>query len=299
MGSMRLSLPSVRAATRERGRRVADDILRRLPPRIGGSLLAGTALVGPFVFTARGWLRLLTLQKLGPGARARVAGPDGLVALGVREWGGHPLWVHTDGTDWETAHASLIGRYHRVPTELQDVRTILDLGANIGATVADLAAAYPQARVLGVELDADNVKLARRNIHRWGDRASILHGAVWTSDGEIRYGGERGAWAYRVLPAMDERTTATAIDTVPAFSLTTLLGMLGDGDVDYVKMDVEGTEQFLLEDGEGWAGRVRCLQVEVHLPYDLATCVRQLNRLGFRTVAEPGGIPSVTALRSR
>jgi hypothetical protein len=163
---MQRSLSSVRAAMRERGRRVAADILRRLPPRIGGSLLAATVLVGPFVFTARGWLRLLTLQKLGPGARARVAGPDGLAALGVRDWDGQPLWVHTEGTDWETAHASLIGRYHRLPPEVQDVRTILDLGANIGATVADLAAAHPAARVLGVELDADNVELARRNILR-------------------------------------------------------------------------------------------------------------------------------------
>ncbi len=291
-------LPSLPTTIRERGWQLGTGLLRQLPPRVRGSLLAATVLVGPFVFTARGWLRLLALQKLGAGARARVAGPDGLVALGVREWAGRPLFVRPDGTDWETAHASLIGRYHRVPPELSEVRTILDLGANIGATVADLAAAYPAARVVGVELDADNVGLALRNIDRWRDRASIVHGAVWTTDGEIAYGGDRGEWAYRVLPAMDARTAAGAIDTVPAFSLTTLLDMVAaDGDVDYVKMDVEGTERFLLEDGEGWAGRVRCLQVEVHRPYEVATCAQNLGRLGFRTIVDPDGIPSVTAFR--
>jgi FkbM family methyltransferase len=283
---------AVATSGREHGRRAAAAILQRLPGRLGRSLLVATMLVGPFVFTARGWLRLLALQKLGA-----VAHRDGTVALGVREWGGRPLFVRPAGTDWETAHASLIGRYHRAPPDLGELRTILDLGANIGATVADLAAAHPDARVVGVEPDAANVAIARRNVERWHDRASIVQGAVWTEDGEIAYGGDRGEWAYRVLPAMDERTEAAAIATVPAFSMNTLIDMLAPGgDVDYVKMDVEGAERFLLDSAE-WAGRVRCLQVEVHAPWDVAACRRSLDRLGFDTAADVGGILSVTARR--
>jgi len=268
-------------------------VLRRLPGRLGRSLLVATVLVGPFVFTARGWLRLLALQKLVAPARR-----SGVVALGVRDWDGRPLFVRPAGTDWETAHASLIGRYHRAPAGLAEVRTILDLGANIGATVADLAAAHPGARVLGVEPDGANAAIARRNVEPWSDRASIIQGAVWTEDGEIAYGGDRGEWAYRVLPAMDERTDAAAIATVPALSMTTLIDMLAPGGVvDYVKMDVEGAERFLLDGSADWAGRVRCLQVEVHAPYNVAACRSSLDRLGFDTTAEAAGILSVTALR--
>lgn len=287
------SLRAVRITLRQWGRREASLLLRRLPDRLGRSLLVASALVGPFVFTMRGWLRLLALQKLGAHARR-----TGVVALGVREWDGRPLFVRPTGTDWETAHASLIGRYHRAPEELTGVRTILDLGANIGATVADLAAAHPGARVLGIEPDAANVAVARRNVQPWRDRASIVQGAVWTEDGEIAYGGDRGEWAYRVLPAMDERTDAAAIATVPAFSMTTLIDMLSpDDDVDYVKMDVEGAERFLLDGSADWAGRVRCLQVEVHAPWDVAACRRSLERLGFDTTPDAGGVLSVTALR--
>ena len=178
------------------------------------------------------------------------------------------------------------------------MRTILDLGANIGATVADLADAYPEAEVLGVELDADNVAMAQRNVAGAGPRASILHGAVWTADGEVAYGGDRGAWAYRVVEAMDDRTRAAEMATVPAFSLTTLVDRLAPGGrVDYVKMDVEGAERFLLADGDGWAERVRCLQVEVHLPLDVAGCARMMEALGFQVTADPTGIPSVTGTR--
>jgi FkbM family methyltransferase len=269
-------------------------VLQRLPERLRASLLVQSLLLGPFVFTIRGWLALLTLQRLPSLGAAR----SGLVALGVRDWGGEPFYVRPRGTDWQTAHASLIGRYHRPPAELRDVHTILDLGANIGATVGDLAAAYPAARVLGVEMDAANAAVAERNVRRWADRASILHGAVWSEDGEIAYGGDRGEWAYRVLPAMDERTAAAAIDTVPAFSLTTLIDRLAPGGmVDYVKMDVEGAERFLLDHDDGWAARVRCMEVEVHLPLDVATCTHQLQSIGFRVVRDSAGRPTVMAYR--
>jgi FkbM family methyltransferase len=273
-------------------------MLGLLPARLNRSLLVTTLVLGPVIFTLRSWLRLLALQKLGAGIVRRASGPDGLVALEVRDWERRPLYVRPGTTDWQTAQVSLIARVHRPPAELVGVRTILDLGANIGATVADLAVAYPEARVLGVELDAANVALAKRNVDGWSDRATILHGAVWTEDGEIAYGGDRGEWAYRVLAAMDDRTRAAEVATVPAFSLTTLVDrLMPEGRVDYVKMDVEGAERFLLADGDGWCDRVRCLQVEVHLPLDVPGCVRMLETLGFEVTADPAGIPSVVGFR--
>jgi FkbM family methyltransferase len=279
-------------------RRALAATVRRLPARLRGSLLFTTLVLGPVVFTLRSWLRLLALQKLGPAIIGRVTGSDGLVALGVRDWAGRPLYVRPGTTDWETAQVSLIGQVHRPPPSQSDVRTILDLGANIGATVADLADAYPTAQVLGIELDAANVAVAERNTAGWWPRASILHGAVWTEDGEVAYGGDRGEWAYRVLDAMDDRTRAAELATVPAFSLATLIDRLSPGgSVDYVKMDVEGAERFLLANGDGWSERVRCLQVEVHLPFDVAGCARMMEDLGFQVTTDPTGIPSVTGLR--
>jgi hypothetical protein len=37
--------------------------------------------------------------------------------------------------------------------------------------------------------------------------------------------------------------------------------------------------------------------VEVHAPWDVAACRRSLERLGFDTTPDAGGILSVTALR--
>ncbi len=273
---------------------VTQSLFRLAPKRVRDSLLASSLVFGPAVFDTRSWMRLLQIQKFG----SRRVGREELVALTVRGWGAQTISVRPRGTDWETVHASLIGKYHRPPRSLRPVDTILDLGSNIGATVGDLAHCYPRARILGVELDADNVSLARRNTASWADRVSILHGAAWTTDGEIAYGGDRGEWAYRVTPAMDERTTATVIGRVPAYSLSTLVQRLSPGgSVDYVKMDIEGAKSFILDQGDDWATRVRCINVEVHLPLDVRGCAEKLERLGFRTEASPGNIPCVTGYR--
>jgi FkbM family methyltransferase len=261
------------------------------PERIRRSLLVSSILRAPWVFRLGSWMRFLQIERFG----RRLAWRTDLLPLKVRGWGGEAIYVRPRGTDWETAHASLIGKYHRPPTDFEPVRTILDLGANIGATVADMAVHYPGARILGVELDADNVAVARRNTAPWADRARILHGAAWTIDGEIAYGGDRGEYAYRVQPAMDERSATSIIDSVPAYSLSTLIDRLAPGgSVDYVKMDIEGAESFILDDGDQWAGRVRCIKVEIHLPLDVGGCSAKLQRLGFTTVPDPAGIPSVT-----
>jgi hypothetical protein len=62
--------------------------------------------------------------------------------------------------------------------------------------------------------------------------------------------------------------------------MTNLIRRLG-APVDYVKMDVEGAERALLGQSEGWVGAVRCLKVEVHQPYTVTECVRDLERVGL------------------
>jgi hypothetical protein len=61
----------------------------------------------------------------------------------------------------------------------------------------------------------------------------------------------------------------------------------GGRDVDYVKLDIEGAERDLLTANTGWAARVRCISVEVHSPYRVEECLRDLAALGFRTSTKP------------
>jgi FkbM family methyltransferase len=86
-----------------------------------------------------------------------------------------------------------------------------------------------------VELDAENVGLARRNVAAWANRCEVIHAAVWRTDGVIRYRGlPGGTSSYQV--------TAETDTPVRAVSIATLLHEHG-GPLDYMKVDVEGAER--------------------------------------------------------
>lgn len=48
-----------------------------------------------------------------------------------------------------------------------------------------------------------------------------------------------------------------------------------------MKMDIEGAERHVLTRNTEWAERVGCIKVEVHPPYAIDECRRDLEGLGF------------------
>ena len=69
---------------------------------------------------------------------------------------------------------------------------------------------------------------------------------------------------------------------VEALSLNSLLAEEGrDFRVDYMKMDIEGAESEVLRQHTEWADRVDSIKVDVHPPYSVEDCLRDLRALGF------------------
>ena len=281
-------------------RRLADAVLARLPARAARSLLVRTLLVGPTVLTLRSWLRLLVLLRLSDRAAERLAARHPLIGLRVRAWGGAVAWIRPGSSDREAAVAGLLAGFHLPPPTVRDLGTVLDLGANIGLTVADFAHRHPRARVLGVEMDPANVTVAVRNIAHLGERAAIRQAAVWTTRGELAYGGDQGDWAFRLEAAMDPQRGGELTGRTTALTLPDLLDELAPGGhVDFMKVDVEGTERFLFADPEPWAERVAAMQVEIHRPYTVEQAAADLTGAGFTVTSLPGNPTALWAFRER
>ena len=71
--------------------------------------------------------------------------------------------------------------------------------------------------------------------------------------------------------------------TTTAITLNTLLARTGNPPrIDFVKMDIEGTERSVLREKTEWAQRVQCIKAELHRGYTKAECIADLERLGFR-----------------
>ena len=200
-----------------------------------------------------------------------------------------PLYCRPGTSDVDTFRDTFWGKYHRPPDDLAPIRSILDLGSNVGFTMLDFVRTYPKARILGIELDAGNYEMCSGNIQPYANRCRVLHGAAWYEDGEVTYGGE-AEWAFRVKPDGPAK--------VRAWSISSLIAILG-GSVDFLKMDIEGAEQDVLARCDGWIRSVRCLKTEVHPPYTVEECLRRLGGLGFSCRRDPRHRAAVVALAPR
>jgi FkbM family methyltransferase len=207
---------------------------------------------------------------------------NGEVELRLKPLGGRPVALRPGTSDADVLWDTFFHGYHLPPPEAVErgLRVIWDLGANVGLTMAHMAGLYPDARVFGAELDPDNARLARRNVEAWGERCVVVQCAVWVEDGEVRYHHHDSPSGYNVVP--DDRSEGD--HRARARSLTGLLAEhTPDEPVDYMKMDVEGSEFELLKRNTGWAEAVRAIQVEAHFGYSLEECERDLRSLGFAT----------------
>ena len=202
------------------------------------------------------------------------------VSVRLRPLGGRPVHVRPRTADRYALRATFSDVFHRPPAEVpsDSIEVIWDLGANIGLTMADFAVGYPDAEIVGVELDPENAALCRQNVEGFGGRCRLIEAAVWAEDGEIDYRRDPGMeTGFRVGPVA--RTAANA--RARSVSLNTLLSQTPGGHVDFAKIDIEGAERDVLQRHTEWARAVRSLKVEVHEPYTVGECLQDLRSLGF------------------
>jgi len=265
--------------------RLPAPLRRPLAPAAQALRLAQVAADGASFRTMR--------RQLDTGA----AGVGRAVRVRVRPLGGAPVVLRCGTSDPQVLWDTFVGRYHLPlhPLAAMDAAFIVDLGANIGLTMADFAVRHPGARLVGVELDAANAELCRLNTAPWASRCSVVQAAVWHEDGEVHYSRAPGdEWGFRV-----EREASAGDAAARSISLGTLLEAEGDArPVDYLKMDIEGAEREVLRANTGWASLVRRIGVEIHAPYTVDEGLADLAALGFRPEVDHRHWSSVYGTRS-
>lgn len=199
------------------------------------------------------------------------------VPVHIRSLAGSPIWIRPGTTDSEVCLATFAGRYHRPPRLSFTPHLIWDLGSHIGLTMRDYAHLYPQARIVGVELDSANASLARHNLLPLLDRCELINGAVSSVPGPLQYDLSPGADGFRLARYGEGRADGITLNEL----------LRRTGTPDFVKMDIEGAESAVLSHDTNWARRVRAISVECHAPYSLAECAEALTRLGFSVIKRP------------
>jgi FkbM family methyltransferase len=208
-----------------------------------------------------------------------LSGSSAATPIRIRTLKNNQVWCRPASSDPWVLWDVFFDRYQTLPLEIENPKSIVDLGANVGYTTIYYGILYPKARILAVEMDGANYRLACRNVTPIGSRCSLVHAAVWSRDGQIEYCGEEEQ-GYRVtnLECNDSRKN---VQSVASRGVLSILDEYGFNDVDFVKMDIEGAESEVFRGPLDWLTRVNALKIELHPPMTLDECAAILGREGF------------------
>lgn len=140
---------------------------------------------------------------------------------------------------------------------------ILDAGAHIGLASLYFARRYPSARIVAIEPDRANWRLAKLNTE--GCNVTVLRGALWNREAHLAIANPDGSpWGYRVV---EDLTGAYASKddcglSLPGFTIEGLREHYKAERIDIFKMDIEGSEVEVLPTVD--MARVGVLACETH-----------------------------------
>lgn len=205
----------------------------------------------------------------------------------VREFGlrlrdGTDLRLRT--TDWVLLEV-FGGAYALDLSPLGRVKTVLDLGANVGLASVYLARRLTEASFVCVEPSAESFRLLRENLRRNVPQAQAFRAAVVAKPGAYRLEEADVPSESRVVTA----ESGASEGGVEAMTIAEVMTRAGIETVDLMKMDIEGGEAALFESAGEWAPRVRALVAEVHHPLTVKIAEGRLSAHGFVSLPRPAG----------
>ena len=176
-----------------------------------------------------------------------------------------------DSIDWFTAYEMLVlqeyslnglGRCEELMDYYRDqlmdgyVPLILDCGANIGLASKFFSDQYPLAKIIGVEPDQQNFKLATNNS---GNVAELYPYAIGSENGF-------GELIDPLLGGNAFRVSAADSGNVEIISISSLIKITQDSKLKpfIVKIDIEGYEGELFSKNVEWIDEFPLLMIELH-----------------------------------
>lgn len=134
--------------------------------------------------------------------------------------------------------------------------TILDCGAHIGLPVLWAATINPSIKVLSVEASPDTFKVLAKNREHSKIDWNIINRACWSDETEISF-QTRG-------DSMSHRVSTEGGVKVKGISLPDLLNMMGNKNIDLIKIDIEGAEEEFLCSHPEALKHIERIVIELH-----------------------------------
>ena len=171
----------------------------------------------------------------------------------------------------ESAEQTITEIFNDLPyqfTAINNPPFIIDAGSNIGIATLFFKENYPNAKILCFEPDPNAFQLLKTNItHNKITNTHLINAALSKEEGEINFFGQifvdsPDARGNSILDSWGSQRTISNTTQVTSVKLSSYI----NSTVDFLKLDIEGAEQHVLEDleQENKLAFIRAIAIEVH-----------------------------------
>ena len=146
---------------------------------------------------------------------------------------------------------------------------ILDIGANIGLSVLFFKHLYPQAQITAYEADPKIFNYLQKNVreNNYHD-VELVNKAVWYENTTLNFVCE-GADGGHVSKSDRDRVSLE----IPAVDIAEILK---SDRFEFIKIDIEGAEEFVLPRCQGLLDEVKFMFIEYHSLVESEQCLNKL-----------------------
>ncbi|QDV67959.1 31-O-demethyl-FK506 methyltransferase FkbM [Rosistilla carotiformis] len=178
-------------------------------------------------------------------------------------------------------------------TPPSDDALFIDCGANIGVMMLECKRRWPQAKIVCFEPDPFAFAALQRNVDV-NDLPGVrcIEAAVSDREGQATFYGALAATADGRGNSLNAGWAQRPGSTTQTVACRQLSKVIGDRQVDFLKLDIEGSEEAVLGEITDQLPQIQAIYVEVHeTPATLAensveAITQQLNAAGFTVDAQ-------------
>jgi FkbM family methyltransferase len=166
-------------------------------------------------------------------------------------------------------HASFFENFFELPVRpdlCPRPAVIADAGAHIGCFSLMAHSLWPDARIVAFEPEAANVELLRRNFELNHVPGEVVPKAVWKEPGRLQFAATRSNGGFLLAGNKRSEVDAPAAPQMQEVEATSLSAFFGSelGQVDLLKLDIEGAELQVLESELSRLGPETTVLCELH-----------------------------------
>ncbi len=145
------------------------------------------------------------------------------------------------------------------------VKNMVDAGANVGFTSLQVAAFFPEVKILAIEADPENYQWLKQNLEtHFPNRTTALNRALWSTNEALTFENSNNTnyWARKMTPSASQ-----GVNSIIGYSAKDMLDYYGAETIDFLKIDIEGAETEFFKDKETsleLLKNTRLMAIELH-----------------------------------